>query len=132
MIFQFSEFREFQEVKEKAERFDFRKISQQIKELIESVSRAQKINREKYSQISDEAFDFLISEKFKRLPLKEKEIVSRYPRSLSYILLLYRSNFPTLCAHPRRIFLYILFLFHPFTSLWPNCSADTPSKHCNY
>jgi len=71
-------FQEIQEVKEKAQMFDFKKISQQIKELIENLSRRQKVNREKYSQISHEAFNFLTSEGFKRIPQKERETMLFY------------------------------------------------------
>jgi hypothetical protein len=62
---------------EKAERFDYRKVSDQVKNLIEALSQPLKIKREKYPQISDRAFGFLIRA-FNNLPQNEKEIILFY------------------------------------------------------
>jgi hypothetical protein len=85
---------------EKAERFDYRKVSEQVKDLIEILSNLHKekgliekiirkifvssqtkqseIKRERYSQISDRAFRFLTSEAFNNLSGNEKEIILFY------------------------------------------------------
>jgi hypothetical protein len=75
----------FSESIEKAQRFDYRKISEQVKNLIEILSHPQKDReltekeiKEKYTQISDRAFRFLTSGAFKNLPENEKEIVLFY------------------------------------------------------
>jgi hypothetical protein len=90
-------------IREKAERFNYRKASEQVKKLIEILSQLQElqkdrdltekkirkifespqskqieIRREKYTQISDRAFRFLTSGAFNNLPEKEKEIVLFY------------------------------------------------------
>ncbi len=64
-------------VSRKAERFNYRKISEQIKHLIEALSQQREIKREKYSQISDRTFEFL-TRAFKNIPENEKEIVLFY------------------------------------------------------
>jgi hypothetical protein len=92
---------------EKAERFDYREISEQVKKLIEALSQPHEeegylrktirkifesifrrerdqqpklieIRREKYTQISDRVFEFLISRAFNNLPQNEKEVVLFY------------------------------------------------------
>ena len=61
------------------ERFDYRKISEQVRELIDVLSKQPaQIRREKYTQISDRAFEFLTSGAFNNLPQNEKEIVLFY------------------------------------------------------
>jgi hypothetical protein len=63
----------------KAEEFDYRKISEQVKNLIEVLSQnPAQIERKKYPQISDRVFEFLKSGAFNNLPEKEKEIVLFY------------------------------------------------------
>jgi hypothetical protein len=64
-------------VPKKAERFDYRKISEQIKNLIEVLSQKLEIKRERYSQISDRTFEFL-TRAFNNIPQNEKEIVLFY------------------------------------------------------